>query len=110
MTAIPPSAATPLTIAAPIPFAPPVTRTTLCLSCKSMPIFLRSVKSRCIFAEDFFHRRWRMPGHVLFDKLDYLAVACCNKADGPIGTKHEAVGSKRIEHYIKIRPEIFFLP
>src|ERR1700693_1807502 len=103
MTGTAPSAEQPRTIAAPIPFAPPVTRTTLFLSCKSIGMRLQIVKSNGIGSKNIFLRAERFAIHVVLDDLLNLLVTCGQQAYRPIGTKHQPIGSECLENDIQIR-------
>src|SRR5271170_7215281 len=106
MTGTASSSAHPRTIAAPIPFAPPVIKTTLPLICKSIRVRLQIVKSSRIFTKNLLPSAGRVPIHIVLDDLSHLLVAPSQKAHGPIRPKHQSVYSKRLEHDVEIRIEI----
>src|ERR1035438_7872299 len=110
MTGTASSAEQPRTIAAPIPFAPPVTRTTLFLSCKSIGMGLQIVKSNGIGAENICLLRGRFAIHVVLDDLFNLLVTCSQQAYRPIGTKHQPIRSECLENDVEIRLEVGWRP
>src|SRR5690348_13800865 len=105
-----PSRAQPLEMASPIPFAPPVIRTILSLSCKSIVIRLQSIKPNRIQTKDFFFIFSRMLSHVAFDKFFHLPVVRRQQAHRPIGTEHQTVRTECFEHRIQIRFHILGFP
>src|SRR5207302_1451220 len=116
-TAIAPSRAQPRAIAAPMPFAPPVMRTTLSLSSKSMLLVasgafrdFQTIKVCRVADEDVFSHVGRAIAQILFKNLHDLPIAGGQQAHGPVRPKHQAVRAKRIKDYIQIGAKIFFLP
>src|SRR5580700_2839825 len=100
------SAAQPRTIAAPMPFAPPVTRTTFPLSCRSIRVNLQIVKTHGVGAENLFLRFGRFALHEICDDVFHLLVARSQETDRPIGTKHQSVHPKSLKYHIKIRTKV----
>src|SRR5713226_10663538 len=93
-----------------MPLAPPVIRTTLSLSCKSMLHCLQSVKSRGIAAEDFLLVRFRESFYIALDELLYLAIARRQQAHRPVRTKHQSVCAEGVKDDVQVRPEVLSLP
>src|SRR5215470_7040321 len=79
-----PSRAHPRTMAAPIPFPPPVTRTTLSLSCKSTFRRFQLIEVRRVAAEDFVLDVERKVLDVVFDDFEHLLVSGRKQAYRPI--------------------------
>src|ERR1700687_1153399 len=98
-TGIAPSEAAPRVIAAPMPFAPPVIRIILSLSCRSIGNRFQFVEARGIATENIFQARWSTGANVIFDKFHNLAVAAGKKADRPIGAEHQALRTERFADY-----------
>ena len=105
-----PSRAQPRTMAAPMPFPPPVTRTTLSLSCKSTFRRFQLIEFRRVAAEDSVLDVRREILNVVFDDLEHLLITGGEQAHRPIGAEHQALRAKRTEYYIQVRPKVFFLP
>src|SRR5690349_17323261 len=87
-TANAPSRAAPRVIAEPMPLAPPVTRTTLSLSCKSMLGRLQTIKANGIDAENLFLFFGRARLQIVFDDPLHLLVARGQETHGPVGAEH----------------------
>src|ERR1700679_3812675 len=89
-----------------MPFAPPVMRMTLSLSCKSMGKFLQVIKANCVAAEDILFLCGSRSMQVIVDDFYHLRVAGCYQTHRPIGTEHQAICAKRVKHDIEVRFEI----
>src|SRR5579864_4429079 len=109
-TGIAPSRAQPRAIAAPIPLAPPVMRTTLSLSCRSTFRRFQLIELCRISAEDLFFYIRRTVPKILLNNLYHLLIAGSEQAHRPIRAEHQPLRTKRVKDYIQIGPEIFFLP
>src|SRR5262245_5897173 len=94
-----PSRAQPRTMAAPIPFPPPVTRTTLSLSCKSTFRCFQLIKVGCVGAEDFFLDVRRTILDVIFNIFEHLLIAGGEQAHGPVRAEHQTARAKGIKDY-----------
>src|SRR3954452_23889661 len=103
ITGIAPSSVQARTVAAPMPFAPPVITITLSLSCKSIEV-------GCVQSENlsFFSRRKIMS--VAFDDVLYLRIRAGKQTHRPIGSKHQAIDSKSRKDQVEIGPEVLRRP
>src|SRR5262249_44206592 len=99
---IAPSFAAPRAIAAPIPFAPPVTKTTLFLSCKSMSAHRQIVEANRISAEYLFFHGSNFARHIPFDDLYYPPVIRRKQTNRPIRSEHQAICPKRLKCNVQI--------
>src|SRR5438874_3437457 len=98
-----PSSAAARVIAAPIPLAPPVMRTTLSLSCKS-------IESGGVQPKDIrFLSRAQIARVVLGDLL-HLRIARGEQADRPIRAEHQALASECLEYCVQVTCEITLPP
>src|SRR5215467_15302007 len=97
-----PSRTHPRTMAAPIPFPPPVTRTTLSLSCKSTLRRFQLIKFRRVAAEDFFLDVRRAILDVVSDDLQHLLIVRRQQAHRPVRTEHQTLRSEGTKDYIQI--------
>src|SRR6266852_798310 len=109
-TGIAPSRAQPQVIAAPMPLAPPVIRTTLPLSCKSMLRCFQAVKACGVAAKDFGIVGFGKSFHVVLDDPLHLGIGCGEEADRPIGAEHQALGAEGFEDDVEAGLEVFWLP
>src|SRR5260370_21825363 len=105
-----PSRAQPRVIAAPIPLAPPVMRTTLSLSCKSMPNRFQAVKPDGVVSKDFLFFVLPMPIQIIFNNPLHLPVAARRQAHRPIGTEHQALRPELAENHVQLSLEILAPP
>src|SRR5215472_6710621 len=99
-----PSRAQPRTMAAPIPFPPPVTRTTLSLSCKSTFRRFQLIEVGCIATENFFFDVRRAILNVIFDDFQHLLIVRCEQAHRPVRAEHQALRAEGTKDYIQIGP------
>src|SRR5690349_4769177 len=115
ITGIAPSSAHARTIAAPIPFAPPVTSTTLSLSCRSM--FSRVFHSSAFYAVKPCGVDAEYP--VLFCRLARQefrneavspGITACQQAYRPVGSEHQPVRAEAMPGGLEVRPAIIRLP
>src|SRR6266404_1378253 len=109
-TGIAPSRAQARVMAAPMPFAPPVIRITLPLSCKSMVRRFQSIKTGGIAAKDFFLIRLREHFDVMVDELLHLAVRRGQQTHRPIGAEHQSISAERAKYDVKVGLEIIGFP
>src|SRR5260370_28300851 len=93
-----------------MPLAPPVIRTTLSLSCKSMLRCFQTVKSRGIAAEDFPPVCFGKSLHVILDELLHLPIACRQQAHRPVRTKHYPFWAEGVKDDVQVRLEVLNLP
>src|SRR6266849_3518539 len=100
----------PRVIAAPMPLAPPVIRTTLPLSCKSMLRCFQTVEANGVAAEDSCFVGFGKSFHVVLDDPLHLGIGCGEEADRPIGAEHQALGTEGFEDDVEVGLEVFWLP
>src|ERR1700738_2827924 len=108
-TGMAPSRAHPRAIAAPMPLAPPVIRTTLALSCKSMLRF-QPVKSSSVAAENPFFVGLGISFYVVLDELFHLTIRPGHQTYWPIGAEHQPLDTESIENHVEARLEIIGFP
>src|SRR5438270_12574171 len=103
ITGIAPSSTPVRVMAAPIPFAPPVTRMTLSLSCKSIESGRVEPKELLLFSG-------REIAGVILNDFFYLRITGCQQTYGPVGAEHKTIRSESFKCHIQVRTKSLTVP